>query len=84
LLNNKRKKAHSNLGCNFPIITCECNHKILLLPDLLAMNRAIEYHVLEHVRKKDGVVAARAEADHIRDVLVSQLLRKIACQKFSL
>ena len=81
LMNKKRIKAHSNVKYTFSVITCECNHRILLLPDLLAMNRAIEYHVLEHGRKTNGVVAAKAEANHIRDILVSQLLRKIAYQK---
>lgn len=32
------------------IITCKCKYQILLLPDMKAMNRAIENHLKKHLK----------------------------------
>jgi len=59
------------------VIKCECSYKILLVPDLQAMNQAIEKHVLEH--KNNGT--NDAEAIRIEDVLISQVFDKAAESK---
>jgi hypothetical protein len=50
------------------------------------MNQAIESHVLEnhlleHSNKNKDVAAAEAEAERIRDDLISQLFKKIGKSK---
>jgi len=59
-------------------ITCECGYKILIMPDLKAMNLSIEKHVLWH--KNKGVT--EAEATKIEDSLIAQLFDKINDRKF--
>jgi len=39
-----RKRSKSNL----PIVKCSCGVKILLVPDLAAMDRAIKRHIADH------------------------------------
>jgi hypothetical protein len=37
---------------HLPLIKCECGTEILVLPDLRAMNRAINTHVAEHKQRE--------------------------------
>ena len=37
-----------------PIVRCVCGSEILVLPDLKAMNIAIDNHVAEHKKERDG------------------------------
>lgn len=37
-----------------PIVRCACGSEILVLPDLKAMNIAIENHVAEHKKERDS------------------------------
>ncbi len=39
---------------HMPIIRCECGYEILVLPDLKAMNFAINKHVADHRKANDG------------------------------
>ena len=68
MVKNARIKPHLSA------VTCECGYKILLVPDLAAMNLAIEKHVLEHKNKG----AKDAEAIRIEDALISQVFDKAA------
>ena len=54
---------------------CECGAEILLLPDLKAMGRAIEVHVALHMKGAKSPVFSNAEASHLRDALIIQVLR---------
>jgi hypothetical protein len=56
---------------------CECGYEILLLPDLKAMDQAIQNHLLEH--KNRG--AKDANAERIEDALISQIFEKAAESK---
>ena len=56
---------------------CEFNYEILLLPDLKAMNKAIQNHLLEH-KNRD---AKAAKAKRIEDALISQILKKASESK---
>lgn len=40
--NKKRVKS------NLPVVKCSCGAKILLIPDLAAMDRAIKRHMADH------------------------------------
>ena len=37
-----------------PIVSCACGFKILVVPDLKAMNQAINNHLAEHKKGGDG------------------------------
>jgi hypothetical protein len=56
---------------------CECNYEIRLLPDLKAIDQAINNLLLEHKNRggKDF------KAKRIEDALISQILRKLLNQK---
>ena len=63
-----------------PIIICECGAKILVVPDLKAMNRAIETHVNEH-RKNERRIEKNLSSPRQFSELLSQLtLIKISQQ----
>ncbi len=63
---------------NLPVVKCECGYEILLLPDLNAMDKAIEDHILKHV-KEDAINEAKAE--YIREDLIAQVLKKASEKK---
>ena len=63
---NHSQKSH------LPIITCECGYKILLLPDLKAMNHAIQNHLSEHKNRN----AKNAKVKKIEDALISKIFEK--------
>lgn len=66
-------------------IRCKCGKKILVLPELKEMNKAIEKHVAEHRTKllMKGVSKAKALAEgaHIRHLLAQQVLRVVTKKK---
>ena len=47
---NKRitENYKQKLKSKMPIVMCTCGAKILVVPDLAAMNRAIKNHLAEH------------------------------------
>jgi hypothetical protein len=66
-----------NVGkTHLPLIKCRCGAEILLLPDLNAMNKAIEAHACVHVRTERNPYRAAAEAIRVRDHLIGQMLGK--------
>ena len=71
------KTSDSNLCLkeHLPLIKCECGAEILLLPDLKAMDLAIEAHVAEH-RKKGSNPSRAATSSRISQLLVHLTLRK--------
>jgi len=52
-----------------PTIRCVCGSRILVVPDLKAMNRAIKNHVAEHKRADYGI-----EFDSLEEFLAEQIL----------
>ena len=63
-----------------PIIRCECGAKILVLPDLKAMNRAIETHVNEHRRNERHIKKNLSSPSKISELLSQLTLIKISQQ----
>ena len=68
---NRKLTRFNQRNCT---VKCVCGAEILLMPDAEAMSRAIEAHVDWHVKKSRNPSAAAAEAERIRDVLISQVL----------
>jgi hypothetical protein len=60
-----------------PTIRCVCGLRILIVPDLKAMNRAIKNHLAEHEQADYGLVF-----DALEEFLTEQIL--IAASKMSL
>jgi len=71
----KTSDAELCLKGRLPLIKCECGTEILLLPDLKAMDRAIDAHVAEH-RKKGTNPSKAATSSRISQLLALLTLRK--------
>ena len=65
------------LKSRLPIIKCECGYEILFLPDLKAMDQAIQNHLLEHKNRS----AKDAEAKRVEGALISQIFERAAESK---
>ena len=63
----KSKSAKYQKG--MPTIRCICGLRILIVPDLKAMNRAIKNHVAEHKQADYGLVL-----DSLEEFLTEQIL----------
>jgi len=71
----KNKSAKHRKG--MPTIRCMCGSRILVVPDLKAMNRAIRNHVAEHKQPDYAVVF-----NSLENFLTEQIL--IAASKINL
>ncbi len=70
-----RKLIRSHQGKN--TVTCECGAEILLLPDVKAMDQAIEAHIAAvHMQKSKDSKCGTMEAERVRDALTEQVLCK--------
>jgi len=47
---NKLETAHMKSGQKMPVFRCTCDAKILIVPDLAAINKAIRNHLNKHNR----------------------------------
>ncbi len=78
LATNQDKKSKSiKHQKGMPTIRCVCGLRILIIPDLQAMNRAIKNHVAEHKQADYGLAL-----DSLEEFLTEQIL--IAASKMSL
>ena len=69
----KKASVHGKL----PAIKCaSCGAEIMLVPNLKAMSKAIEAHVEKHRLKVKDPMEAEAEAESIRDSLITQVFDK--------
>ena len=69
-----RKSKFAKYRKGMPTIKCVCGLRILVVPDLKAMNRAIKNHVAEHKKADYGLVL-----DSLEDFLTEQILME-ACK----
>lgn len=60
------ERGHS---ASLPTIKCTCGEQILVIPDLCAMNRAIENHAAKHRRK------GLSDGKESKELLIKQLLK---------
>ena len=77
-LENKTDNSDGNLKERLPIINCECGAEILVVPDLQAMNRAIETHVTEHRKNQKSNAKNLTESGKIGQLLSQLSLIKIS------
>jgi hypothetical protein len=63
------RKSKSAKYQGMPTIRCVCGLRILVVPNLKAMNRAIKNHVAEHKQADYGLVL-----DSLEDFLTDQIL----------
>ena len=56
-----------------PVIKCYCGFKILLIPNVKEMSKAIDAHVAEHKKKTKDPLRAEHEAEAIENYLIKQL-----------
>jgi hypothetical protein len=59
-----------------PTVKCTCGVEILLVPNVMVMSKAIETHAEKHKKKIKDPKEAEAEADRVRDELITQVLGK--------
>ena len=69
-----KKKASKKAG--LATIECSCRTVIMLVPNVKIMSAAIEAHVEEHIKRIKDRKEADAEAERVRDNLLTQILEK--------
>jgi len=72
-----RKSKSEVYNKRMPTIRCVCGTRILVVPDLKAMNRAVKNHVAEHKKADYGLVL-----ESLEEFLTEQIL--IAASKMNL
>jgi hypothetical protein len=67
---NQQKKTNTNSECynkeihgKMSVFSCSCGAKILIVPDLPEMNKAIKNHIIEH-RKLSGQILVEDDLTH--------------------
>ena len=69
---DKKVQSHEVLKEHLPIIICDCGVEILVLPDVRAMDLAIEAHAAEH-RNKTRNTSRQVNPSEDISLLLSQL-----------
>lgn len=59
-----------------PIFTCSCGEKILIVPDIKAMNEALKNHVPNHKKTTNQTITEQT--------LVEEMLKQLATSYFRL
>ena len=62
-------------GC---VIRCECGFEIPVIPDAKTVGITIDAHIEEHRKKRKDAKEGDKDAEHIHDILFSELFDKIA------
>jgi hypothetical protein len=73
----------TNPNGGMPLIRCLCGAKILLIPDMKAMNRALENHIDEHIKKNSKTRKSYIPPIKVRKILVEQILEKASEQRIT-
>ena len=72
VLEQENAGAELYLKEGLPLIKCECGAEILVVPDLRAMNRAINTHVAKHKQRertdKKNVVSSNKICERLTDL----------------
>jgi hypothetical protein len=65
-------------AAHLPVIECTCGAKILLVPNVKQMSKAIESHVEDHVKKMKGSTKKERdlEAEQVREDLTAKVLQQ--------
>lgn len=73
-----KKEKREVSAHTLPIITCECGEKILVVPDLLQMERCIEAHATQHKKSETDSKKAGEEHCRIEELLTQKVLNLVA------
>ena len=74
------QKKNTDSAIQLPLVECFCGEKILLVPNVKQMSRAIEAHAQRHIKKlRLPKKEAELEAERVRDDLTAKVLQK-ACE----
>jgi hypothetical protein len=65
------RKSKSAVNKGMPIIICVCGTRILVVPDLKAMNRAIKNHIAEHKKANNDVILKSLEEFLTKQILIA-------------
>jgi hypothetical protein len=67
-----------NFRGSMPVIRCQCGATILVVPDLNAMNKAIEVHLAQHRMINENSLSKSNSITDLRQILITQLLETAA------
>ena len=70
-----KTSALNSRGKKLPTIKCTCGAEILVMPDLDAMNQAIQNHMAKHKKTNRPSAEGTEEESILEQFLVEQLLR---------
>jgi len=73
MTNKKLTRSHGKIDT----IRCECGKEIMVVPDVRAMDEAIEIHVAMHIEKMKPLAEEDAEANRLREALIAQCFNLI-------
>jgi len=82
-LKDNSTDENNDLNERLPTIKCECGAEILLVPDLQAMNCAINAHVEEHKKKERNSRSNLSSPSKIGQLLSQLTLIKISTKNDS-
>jgi len=69
-------KVNVDVDATLPVIECFCGAKILMIPNVKEMSKAIEAHAEEHAKKCKTAKEKEVEAEKVQDHLIMELLSK--------
>ena len=75
---NTNAQSYKRLKEHLPLITCDCGAEILLVPDLDAMNLAIEAHVAQHRNNRTDAQGKENASGSIGHRLSQLVLMKLS------
>ena len=71
--NNNSESCSKEIHGKMPVFSCSCGAKILIIPDLPEMNKAIRNHIIEH-RKLSGQTLSEDDlAQKILKVIIDNI-----------
>jgi hypothetical protein len=73
-----RNQFPTSFRGSMPVIRCQCGAAILVVPDLNAMNKAIEMHLAQHRMIDENASSKSNSIADLRQILITQLLEAAA------
>jgi hypothetical protein len=71
------QKKRTDGAIQLPLVECFCGEKILLIPNVKQMSKAIETHAQKHAKKlRLPKKEAELEAERVLDDLIEKVLQK--------
>jgi hypothetical protein len=77
VLNLAKSEYSSHSNRLFAYVKCDCGKRILVIPNLELMGKAIEAHAQEHAKAKSQIDDQTKEANRVESLLIQQVFNKI-------